>query len=399
MQPRPESSKSGLQPRRRAGRFFFSARVVCDMINSMKPKLATLPPDLISLADYAGLASEFIDPPVQAWLEGASGDKQAFHANAAAFTRYAISNRVLVDCREGSTRLSLLDHELAHPILLAPIGFQRMVHPEGEVAAARGGLDTVFIASTFASCPIEEIARAAAGPAWFQLYFQPEREQTKELVRRVEQAGCTAIVVTLDVPIKPNSHEAQKAGFAVPPGIEAINIRGYAPSVPVAVPQGESMILRGMMRYAPLIEDIRWLRELTQLPILAKGISHPDDARVLLSAGCDGIVLSNHGGRALEAAPAPLCVLPRVREALGPAVPILIDGAIRSGADIFKALALGANAVMVGRPLMHALAIAGSLGVAHMIKLLREDLELVMALAGCPTIDSITADSLWAASC
>jgi 4-hydroxymandelate oxidase len=360
----------------------------------MKAQLTTLPPDLVSLADYARLAADFIDPMVWAWLEGVSGDGEAARANMASYANYAIYNRLLVDCRTGSTRMRLFGQDLAHPILLAPIGYQRMLHPEGEIASARGCLDTVHIISSFASCPLEDISHAAAGPTWFQLYFQPEREQTEALVRRAERAGYSAIMVTLDVPVKPSSRAAQQAGFALPPGVEAVNLHGYEPVQPIVVPPGESMILRGMMSYAPRIEDIRWLRDLTGLPIIAKGVTHPDDARMLIEAGCDGLVVSNHGGRALEAAPAPLDQLPAIRAALGPDVPLLIDGAIRSGSDIFKALALGANAVMVGRPFMYALAVAGSLGIAHMIKLLREDLELAMALAGCPDIASITHAAL-----
>lgn len=363
-------------------------------MNSARPKLTTLPHDLLSLADYARHARDFIDPPYWAWLEGGSGNQQALEANAAAYREHSIYNRLLVDCREGATRTRLLGQELAHPVLLAPIGYHRLVHPEGEIATAGGCLDTPLVISSMASTPIEDIARAAAGPLWFQLYFQPEREQTAQLLRRAEAAGCTVIVVTLDVPVKPNSHAAQKAGFALPEAVEAVNVSGYVPDRPVAVPPGESMILRGMMRYAPLWDDIAWLREQTKLPILAKGVSHPDDARALIDAGLEGVVISNHGGRALEAAPAPLAMLAATRAALGPVVPVLIDGGIRSGADIFKALALGADAVMIGRPQMHALAVAGSLGIAHMLKLLRDDLELVMALAGCPTIDSITTGAL-----
>lgn len=364
------------------------------MNNSARAKLSSIPADVLSLADYARLAAEFIDAPVLAWLDGASGSLQAFRANSAEFQRYAIYNRLLVDCREGSTALNLLGHQLAHPILLAPIGFQRLVHPDGELATARGALDTPMVVSSLASRSIEEIHDAAVSALWFQLYFQPQRAQTLELLRRAEAAGYSAIVVTLDVPVKPSSHAAQKAGFALPDGIEAVNVRRFEPDRPVAVPKGESMILRGMMSYAPSLDDIRWLRRNTRLPLLGKGVAHPDDARLLMAEGCDAIVVSNHGGRALEAAPASLAVLPHIRDAVGPSVPVLVDGSIRSGADIFKALALGANAVLVGRPFMHALAVAGSLGVAHMLKLLREDLELVMALAGCPTIASIDRNAL-----
>ena len=348
-----------------------------------------IPADMLSLADYAGAAGERLSPAVRAWLENGSGGEQALRANATAFDAYHIANRLLVDCRHGSTATMVLGHRLAHPVLLAPIGFQQLVHPQGEVAMAAGALDTVMIASSMASTPLEEIGAAAAGPFWFQLYLQPERRQTSALLRRAEAAGATAIMVTLDVPVKPLSLAAQKAGFRLPEAVEAVNLRGFLPDAPVTVPPGESMILRGMMRYAPLPDDLRWLRQQTSLPIIAKGVTHRDDATQLLALGMDALAVSNHGGRALECAPPALHMLPGIRAAVGPDVPLLLDGGIRCGADVLKALALGANAVMIGRPAMHGLAVAGSLGVAHLLQLLRDDLALVMALAGAPAIGDI----------
>lgn len=359
------------------------------MINSARAKLETLPADILTLDDYARLARDFIDPPVWEWLQNGSGSCQAVAANAAAFSHHAIYNRLLVDCRHGSTATRLPGHDLAHPVLLAPIGFQRLVHPEGEIATARGALDTAMVVSTLASCPLEDIARHAAGPQWFQLYFQPTREQTLQLVRRAEAARHTAIMVTLDTPVKPQGVAAQKAGFALPPGMASVNVSEFAPAAPVRLTRGDSFVFQGVMAYAPRTEDFRWLRDATRLPLLVKGVTHPDDAAMLADAGADGIVVSNHGGRSIDAAPAALDALPAIRAALGPDACVLLDGGIRSGSDVFKAIALGANAVMIGRPQMHGLAVAGSLGVAHMLKLLREELEIVMALAGCPTIDAI----------
>ena len=360
-----------------------------------RPKLAALPADLLSLADYARLAPDFVDPPVLAWLEGGSGGGQALAANRSALDRLAIYNRLLVDCRRGSTRTRLLGQALDHPILLAPIGLQRLVHPEGEVACARGALDTVTTVSTLASCPVEAIAAAAAGPLWFQLYFQPTREQSLALVRRAEDAGCGAIVVTLDTPVQPQSHAAQKAGFALPEAVAAVHLASADHPAPSALAWDDSRIFQGLMAFAPSLDDLRWLRSVTPLPLLAKGVTHPADARMLVEAGCDGVIASNHGGRALDAAPAAVAALPAIRAALGADATLLVDGGIRSGSDVFKALALGADAVMIGRPQIHALAIAGSLGVAHMLRLLREDLELVMALAGCPTLGDISRDALF----
>lgn len=362
--------------------------------NSRRPKLETIPRDLLTLSDYAALARDYIDPPVWEWLEGGSGSLDALDANRAAFRRHAIYNRLLVDCRHGSTRTRLLGLELAHPIALAPIGFQAAVHAEGEIATAAGAIDTLMVVSTLTSQPIREIARAAAGPLWFQVYFQPERAQTLKLVRVAEAAGVRGIVVTIDTPVKPQGLSAQKAGFSMPAGVRAVHAQGFEPSSPIRLADNDSLVFQGIMSLAPRFDDLKWLREQTRLPLLAKGVGHPDDAKMLLAAGCDGLVVSNHGGRALEAAPATLDVLHAIRAAAGKDVPILFDGGVRSGADVFKALALGADAVMVGRPQMHALAVAGSLGVAHMLKLLREDLEVVMALAGCPTLADIGSSAL-----
>lgn len=358
----------------------------------MPAPLQTLPSDLISLGDYARLSRDFIAPPVAAWLEGGSGELQALKANAAAFERHAIYHRVLADMRHGSTALTLLGQPLAHPILLAPVGFQRLVHPQGELATARGALDTPLVVSTMASVPVEDIARAAIAPLWFQLYVQPHREDTLRLLRRAEAAGCGAILVTLDTPVQPASHAALKAGFAIPEGVAAVHLADNRPPPPLAA--GPSAIFQGMMAQAPTADDLKWLRDATALPLLAKGIGHPADAAALIAMGYDGIVVSNHGGRALDSAPATLAVLPAIRRELGPKATILIDGGIRTGSAVFKALALGANAVLIGRPQLHALAVAGSLGVAHMLKLLRDELELAMALAGTATIADITPSAL-----
>lgn len=360
----------------------------------MKEPLQSLPPDLISLADYARLSRDYIAPETLAWLEGGSGQLQALRSNSQSFGRYSIYNRVLRDLSSWTTATPLLGEQIAHPVLLAPVGYHRLVHPAGEIATARGAIDTVMTVSTMASVHVEDIAAAATAPLWFQLYFQPDRDATLRLVRRAEDAGCRAIVVTLDTPVQPASHAALKAGFSLPPGIEAVHLSDNAPPSPSPLNDGESAIFKGIMAYAPLLPDLEWLRAKTRLPLLVKGLSHPDDASRCVAAGTDGIVISNHGGRALECAPAPLDVLPSIRSALGADATILIDGGVRTGADVFKAIALGANAVMIGRPQLHALAVAGSLGVAHMLTLLRAELELTMALAGTATIADITLSAL-----
>ena len=360
-----------------------------------RPRLTAIPADLVSLDDYARLADDHIDAPVRAHIEGGSGAEQTLAANRAAFGITHIYNRLLADMRRGSTATRLLGTELHHPILLAPVAYQKLVHPEGEVATARGALDTLMVASTLASATLEEIAAASAGPLWFQLYMQPRREDTLALVRRAEAAGYRAIMVTLDTTVQTPPRAAQRLGFHLPGDVRAENLRDQAPLPPVALPPDASIVFQGAMADAPRAEDLGWLLSETRLPVIAKGVLHPADAEMLRSMGVAGIVVSNHGGRGLDGAPASLAALPAIRAALGRDYPVLLDGGIRSGTDAFKALARGADAVMIGRPQLHALAVAGSLGVAHMTRMIRQELEIAMALAGRATIADIDDTALF----
>jgi isopentenyl diphosphate isomerase/L-lactate dehydrogenase-like FMN-dependent dehydrogenase len=251
-----------------------------------------------------------------------------------------------------------------------------------------------MISSTLSSCPLEDVARVAGAQRWFQLYFQPDRGVTRELVARAEAAGYGAIVVTLDASIQVASLRAQRAGFVMPGDCVAANLSGATAPQAIEIGAHESRIFQGLMRAAPTWADLDWLMNETSLPVWVKGVLHPDDARALQAAGAAGLVVSSHGGRSLDGAPASMAVLPAIRAALGDDYPLLLDGGIRSGSDVFKALALGADAVLVGRLQMYALSVAGALGVAHMVKLLCEELEVCMALAGCATIGDIDADAL-----
>lgn len=367
-------------------------------MTTTRPPLATLPRDLLSTADYERLAPDFLAPPIHAWLEGGSGDERCLRESRATFARWRIVNRVLRDLSGGHTRLHLLGRELAHPFLLAPVAAQRLLHPEGEAAAARavavsGG---ALVLSTLSSLALEDVA-VAAGEAvrWFQLYFQPAREVTLDLVRRAEAAEFAALVVTLDAPVQPASRRALAAGFAMPPEGRPGSLARYAPPARRALAATDSMVFQGLMAEAPTWADLEWLLAQTTLPVLVKGVAHPDDVRRLRDMGVAGFVVSGHGGRALDELPAPLDLLPAVRAAAGADAVVLLDGGVRSGADAFKALALGADAVLLGRPAAQALAVAGTLGVAHLLRCLREELEVVMALAGCATLADISRDALW----
>ncbi|KQV79693.1 2-hydroxy-acid oxidase [Massilia sp. Root351] len=358
-----------------------------------------IPPGIRCAADYEGLAQRAIAAPSFAYLAGGSGHGLTTAANRAAFERWSITPRLLRDVRAGHTRATLRGEGFAHPLMLAPVAFHKLVHAGGEVDTARAAhaTDTCLIASTLASCTLEDMARAAGRQRWFQLYFQPERGATLDLLRRAEAAGYGAIVVTLDAPIQVASMGALDLQFRMPPECVPANLLAYPEAPPAPPGEGGSRIFQGVMRHAPLWDDLAWLLAQATLPVWVKGVLHPDDALALRAAGAAGVVVSNHGGRSLDGAPASLDALPAIRAALDgvdAAFPILFDGGIRSGADAFKALALGAGAVAVGRLQLYALSVAGALGVAHMLKLLREELEVCMALAGCATLQQITPAAL-----
>jgi len=333
---------------------------------------------------------------VLAHIAGGSGQELTLAANTGAFAAWSVRPRLLRDVSAGHLRVRLQGREWPAPLLLAPVALQKLAHPEGELATARAAAATgcCLVASTMASCTLEEIARVAGPGHWFQLYVQPRRQHTAELVRRAEQAGYAAIVVTLDAPVQPVSLRALRSGFRVPADCEAANLHGHAPPPQATLPPGSDRILNGLMRGAPTWDELAWLRAQTTLPVWVKGVMHPEDARQLMAAGIAGVVVSNHGGRALDGASASLDALPDIRRAVAPDYPLLFDGGIRSGSDVLKALALGADAVLIGRLQIYALAVAGALGVAHLLRLLSEELAVGMALAGCATLADIRQATL-----
>ncbi len=349
-----------------------------------------IPADVVALEDYARHAARLIPPEVAAYIDGAGADGLTHAANMASWRDIALQGRVLRDMRGASTATSLLGQKLAHPILLAPCASHGLVHPDGEEATALGAAaaEAVMVVSTQAGLRLEDIAARAQGPLWFQLYLQCRREDSLHLVRRAENAGYRALVVTVDAPVNGIRNIEQRAGFALPHGLRPINLEGYA--APDLQPQpGRAATFLGLLDQAPRWEDIFWLRGQTRLPILLKGITAPEDARAAIEAGLDGIIVSNHGGRVLDSLPATAQILPRIFDAVVGRMPILVDGGIRRGTDVLKALALGADAVLIGRPQLHALAVGGAAGVAHMIGILRAELEVAMALTGCAKIADI----------
>jgi 4-hydroxymandelate oxidase len=343
------------------------------------------PVPLASLADYEGLARRRMSHQAYEYVAGGAADELTLRANRDAYDRLRLDPRVLVDVSRLDTRVMLLGRELAFPVLIAPTAYHRMVHPEGEIATARGAAAAraAMVVSSFSTATVEDIAKAGKGPFWFQLYVQPDRGFTRELVQRVEAAGYEALCLTVDTPtIGPRDRQA-RAGFALPPGVVEENMRRNGKPV------------EGVLDPSMAWKDVEWLRSFARVPVLLKGILHPADAVRAAEVGAGGVLVSNHGARNLDTLPATIEALPRVVDAVQGRLPVLVDGGVRRGTDVLKALALGARAVLIGRPSLYGLAVAGADGVAGVVNLLRSELEMAMALTGRPTIPSIDRSVLF----
>jgi 4-hydroxymandelate oxidase len=328
-------------------------------------------------------------PAVFEYVAGAASDEITSHDNEAAFNRLRIRPRVLREVSTIDTGITLFGLNLAHPILLAPTAFQRMSHPEGEVATARGAGEAkaVFIHSTAGTASIEECVAASASPVWFLLYWQSDRGFNRELVARIEASGAKALCVTVDRPMLGDRRRQTRAGFTLPETLATPHFHDRN--------TGLHKIGGSPQRAVLTWSDVEWLRSLTTLPLVLKGILDPDDAELAIKAGADGIGVSNHGGRNIDTLPASIDALPAVAERVSGRVPLILDGGVRRGTDVLKSLAFGASAVMIGRPYVYALSVAGAEGVTHCINLLRADTEMALALTGRASIGEVDRSLLW----
>jgi 4-hydroxymandelate oxidase len=366
------------------------------------PIIESLPEGLANLADFEAPAQARVDAAAWAYLNGGAADEITLRANRAAWDAIHLQPRVLRDLSSGHSRVTLLGRELQHPVLLAPIAYQRLFHADGELAIAHAAAaqGAGLVLSAQASVTMEAVAAPmladpTAGPLWFQLYWRDDRDFMRALLQRVEAAGYQALVLTVDAAVHGARDRERRAGFKLPDDIRAVNLGGL--KKPLDLQPGQSALFDGLMPRAATWREIDWLRAESRLPLLLKGVTHADDARDALARGVSGFIVSNHGGRTLDTLPATAELLPPLRAALGPDVPLLVDGGIRRGTDVLKAMALGANAVLLGRPYVHALAASGALGVAHALRLLRDELEIAMALSGCKTLADAGPALLWPA--
>jgi 4-hydroxymandelate oxidase len=350
------------------------------------PELETL----LSLDDVEARARALLPEVVVNFIAGGAADELTVRWNRERFSDLRLRPRVLRDLAGLDAGTTLFGRRMPLPLLVAPSAGHRYTHPEGELATARGAarLGVTMVLSAGTHTPIEEVIAAGGQPVWFQLYVLKDRGLTQALVERVQAAGATALCVTVDSPLDGARYRQQRLPLALPPGVTYPHLAGVR----------EPSSIQTLERVVPANltwKDIEWLRSITRVPLLLKGIMGPEDAELGIQAGADGLVVSNHGGRCLDTLPATIEVLPAVADAVGGRVPVLVDGGIRRGTDIVKALALGAKAVLVGRPAVYGLAVGGDAGVTHVLKLLRNELHMAMALLGCPNVASIDRKVLW----
>jgi len=357
--------------------------------------------ELLTVADYERGARDALDPKARDYYASGARDEITLAENRAAFRRIRLRYRVLRDVSERDAGLRLLGHELEFPVVVAPTAFHKLAHPEGERATARaaGGAGSLMILSTLSTTPVEEVAEAAGeagAPLWFQLYVYRDREATESLVRRAEAAGCEALVLTVDAPVLGTRERDVRNRFRLPDGLRIENLGGSKAQLPAkAGESGLGAYVDELMDPSLRWADLEWLTGLSELPVLVKGIVHPADARLAVSHGAAGIVVSNHGGRQLDTAPATIDALPAVVHAVEGRIPVLLDGGVRRGTDVVKALALGADAVAVGRPVLWGLAVEGSAGARRVLEILRDELDEAMALCGAPALADLGPDLIF----
>jgi len=362
-----------------------------------------IPSKLLTVDDFEAVACDrltegtFVNGAFD-YIAGGAGEEWTLRENRRAFHRWTIRPRVLVDVGEVDLTTTLLGQEVAFPIMLAPTSFQRLFHEEGEVATAKGAsaLNALMIAATVATTSLEKIAETGV-LRWFQLYKLLDRGLTEQLAKRASQAGYGAIVLTVNAPLLGRRLRDERNDLSLPPNMDLENLRGSG--LPVEIRGGLGSFF--LARHDPRLtwQDIAWIKDLTPLPLVLKGVMAAEDVKRAIDVGVSGVILSNHGGRQLDGAPATLDVLPDAVDAAAGEIEIYMDGGVRTGPDVLKALALGARAVLIGRPYLWGLIVRGEQGVAEILRMLRDDLQLTMTLAGLPSVSMIDRSAVAPARC
>lgn len=358
----------------------------------------------LNLFEYEQLAPKYLSQMALDYYASGAWDEVTLRDNRAAFEKFKLRPRVLVDVSQRNLWTEVLNQPLQIPLLIAPMAFQCLANPQGEVATARAAASAGvgMVLSTLSTKSIEEVAAVhhdtnLHSPQWFQLYIHKDRGLTRALVERAYAAGYKALCITVDAPVLGRRERDKRNEFALPPTMQLANLTNL-PGLNILQEQGES----GLFSYfaqqldpAVTWQDLEWFQSLCPLPLVVKGILRADDAVRAVECGAKAIVVSNHGGRQLDGAVASVDALAEVVDAVGDRAEVLLDGGIRRGTDILRALALGAKAVLVGRPVLWGLAVAGEAGVAHVIDILRDELDVAMALSGCASLEKIDSSLLF----
>lgn len=341
----------------------------------------------VNVHDYERAAEETLEPGAFGYYAGGAGDEWTLRENVAAYRRWVLRPRVLVDVGTVTTATTVLGVDVSMPILVAPTAFHRLATPHGELATARAAAaaGTIMCLSTLATAgPAEVAASAPGGRRWYQLYWHRDRGITKALVGAAAEADFEAIVLTVDLPVVGNRERDARTGFSLPS--ELVPAFGASTSDAEVGSSSIALLVDPCLTW----RDLEWLRSVSRLPLLVKGVLTAEDALLACEHGCDGIVVSNHGGRQLDGVSATIDALPEVVEAAGDRCEVLVDGGVRRGTDVAVALALGARAVLVGRPVIWGLAVDGEAGATRILELLRQETELALALLGCPSPADVT---------
>lgn len=350
---------------------------------------------LINIKDYESAAKEMLAQMAYDYYSSGAHDEITLRDNCDAYKRIFLKYRVLVDVSKRDLTTEVLGQKISMPVMIAPTAFHKMAHTDGEVAVAKAAsaADTIMILSTLSNSDVEDVVKATSKPIWFQLYVYKDREVTKELIQRAEAAGCKAIVLTVDAPVLGTRERDVRNKFNLPQGITVKNLTpARKENLPEIEDSGLSAYVQKFLDPSLSWKDIEWLKSITELPLIIKGIACKEDALLSVQHGVNGIVVSNHGGRQLDTCRATIDVLPEVADAVQGNIEILIDGGIRRGTDVLKAVAMGAKAVLVGRPVIWGLAVDGEKGVMSVLEILRRELDLAMALCGCNSVEKITKE-------
>ncbi|MDQ3019476.1 MAG: alpha-hydroxy-acid oxidizing protein [Bacteroidota bacterium] len=349
----------------------------------------------INISDFESLAKEKLTQMAYDYYSSGANDEFTLKENCDAYKRIFLKYRVLVDVSKRDLSTEVLGSKISMPVMIAPTAFHKIAHPEGEVevAKAASAAETIMILSTLSNSSIEEVVKASDQNIWFQLYVFKDREVTKNLIQRVENTGCKALVLTVDAPFLGTREKDVRNKFNLPDGITVKNLEpDFKEKLSLNYDSGVAGYFADNLDPSLNWKDIEWIKSITKLPIIIKGIACKEDALLAVENGAEGIVVSNHGGRQLDTCRATIDVLPEVADAVQGKIEILIDGGIRRGTDILKAIALGAKAVLIGRPVIWGLAVDGEKGVTSVLEILRRELDLAMALCGCNSIEKINKD-------